>query len=239
MKNLNIPKYFLVIFFLMQAVFWFFSNRIKPTFIITPYPPTKTEIEALSFGDKQFFYRKLAFTLQNAGDKFGHYTNFTQHDYYKLRRWFEALDNIDKKSQYIPYMAAYYYSIVKDTERSKIIAEYITNYAKKDPQQHWRLLTTAAYIYYKEVGKSNKKIEEIGEILLKQNIPTWAKTLAAFYLEDSGDICNAYKLIIKISQDEILTEKANTEDQFLINILTENINKLQNVNKSELIKCYL
>ena len=164
MKNLNIPKYFLVIFFLMQAVFWFFSNRIKPTFIITPYPPTKTEIEALSFGDKQFFYRKLAFNLQNAGDKFGHYTNFAQHDYYKLRRWFEALDNIDKKSQYIPYMAAYYYSIVQDTERSKIIAEYITNYAKKDPQQHWRLLTTAAYIYYKEVGKSNKKIEEIGEI---------------------------------------------------------------------------
>ena len=238
MKNLNIPKYFLVIFFLMQAVFWFFSNRIKPTFIITPYPPTKTEIEALSFGDKQFFYRKLAFNLQNAGDKFGHYTNFAQHDYYKLRRWFEALDNIDKKSQYIPYMAAYYYSIVKDTERSKIIAEYITNYAKKDPQQHWRLLTTAAYIYYKEVGQSNKEIEEIGEILLKQNIPTWAKALAAFYLEDSGDICNAYKLIIKISQDEILTEKANTEDQFLINILTENINKLQNVNKNELIKCH-
>ncbi len=238
MKNLNIPKYFLVIFFLMQAVFWFFSNRIKPTFIITPYPPTQTEIEALSFGDKQFFYRKLAFNLQNAGDKFGHYTNFAQHDYYKLRRWFEALDNIDTKSQYIPYMAAYYYSIVKDTERSKIIAEYITNYAKKDPQQHWRLLTTAAYIYYKEVGKSNKEIEEIGEILLKQNIPTWAKALAAFYLEDSGDICNAYKLIIKISQDEILTEKANTEDQFLINILTENINKLQNVNKNELIKCH-
>jgi hypothetical protein len=228
-----------MIFFIAQAVLWCFSNRIKPTFIITPYPPTKTEIEALSFGDKQFFYRKLTFKLQNAGDKFGHYTNFAQHDYHKLRRWFEALDNIDTQSQYIPYMAAYYYSIVKDTQRSKIIAEYITNYAKKNPQQHWRLLTTAAYIYYKEIGKSNKEIKEIGDILSRLNIPTWAKALAAFYLEDSGDICNAYKLIIKISQNNILTEKTNTEDQFLINILRENINKLQNINKNELIKCYL
>jgi len=239
MNNQRTSLYLLFIFFVAQIVFWFFSNRVKPTFIITPYPPTKTEIEALSFGDQQFFYRQLTFTLQNAGDKFGHYTNLRKYDYHKLRRWFEALDSIDKKSQYIPYMAAYYYSIVKDSQRSKIIAEYITNYANKDPQQHWRLLTTAAYIYYKEIGNSNKEIGEIGEILSKQNIPMWAKALAAFYLQDSGDICNAYKLVIKITEDDILTEKSNTEDQFLINILTENINKLQNINRNALRKCYL
>jgi hypothetical protein len=222
----------------MQIVIWCFANRIKPKYVITPYPPTKTEIEALSFGDKQLLYRKLAFQLQTAGDKLGHYANLKEYDYNRLRTWFEALDGLDSHSQYMPFMAAYYYSAVQDSQKAKIIASYIASYASKDVSQHWRLLTTALYIYNQRAKDSNAEIKSIGEILIKQQeIPTWAKALAAFYLKDNGDICNAYNLITQISKQGIMEERANTEDKFLINILMHNIKRLENFRPHELKVC--
>lgn len=222
----------------LQIVLWAYSNRIKPKFVITPYPPTKTEIEALSFGDKQFLYRKLAFTLQTAGDKLGHYSSLKDYNYNRLRTWFEALDGIDQNSQYVPFLAAYYYSLVREPDKAKIIAQYVTDYAKQNVQKHWRLLTTALYIYNRNVGNSNKEMKEIGEILTKEkNIPTWAKSLSAFYLKDNGDICNAYNLINQISKEDITKERANTEDKFLIDLLIQNIERLQNFRPHELQKC--
>lgn len=235
-NTLNYAVFF--VFLALQIALWVYSNRIKPKYIITPYPPTKTEIKALSFGDEQFLYRKLALTLQTAGDKLGHYASLKDYDYNRLRTWFETLDNIDEHSVYIPFMAAYYYSVVRDAEKSRIIADYVLRYAESDPQTHWRLLTTAAYIYYKQVGNANREIRHIGDILTAQKeIPTWARALAAFYLKDAGDICNAYHLINKISQDEIIKEKENTQDKFLINILIENIKRLKNFRPDELSRC--
>ncbi len=195
-------------------------------------------MKALSFGDIQFYYRKLGLELQNAGDKHGHYTSFRDHDYQKLRRWFEALDGIDENSQYIPFMAAYYYSMVPSEERVKIIAKYIVEYARQKPEQHWRLLTTAAYLYHQYPKNSTEALKEIGNILTDiKEIPLWARILVAFYLNDNGDICGAYNLITRISQDDMLANAENAEDQFLIDILEHNIKKLQNTDKKEIIKC--
>lgn len=231
-------KYLLWLFFALQIIFWFATNRIKPQFIITPYPPTALQMQALSFGDMQLYYRKLGFDLQNAGDKYGHYTSFRDHDYQKLRHWFEALDAIDANSEFIPFIAAYYYSMVPDESRIKIIAEYITDYAKKDPSRHWRLLTTAAHIYHKYPQNSRAKLEEIGNTLSNlQDIPLWARVLTAFYLNDNGEICSAYDLVTRISQDNMLTAAENTQDSFLTSILRENIKRLQNTSKSALIDC--
>lgn len=238
MSNRKIPALLLVLLFGMQVLLWFFTYRIKPSFMITPYPPTSMEIKALSFGDEQFLYRKLVFTLQNAGDKVGQTTNINNYDYNRIKRWFVALDKMDLKSEYIPYMAAYYYSYVRKEENSKMIAQYIVDYAKRDPQKHWRMLTTAAYIYFKKVANSNQEIQEIGDILVQQqNIPIWAKTLTAFYLNKNGDICTSYDLINRLSNDDMITEKANTKDHFLLDILEENINKLKQASYSSIIKC--
>lgn len=239
MKGIRIPKILLIICFCLQVVLWFYSNRVKPSFIITPYPPTAREIQALSFGDVQFFYRNLAFKLQNAGDKYGHYTNINNYDYHKLVRWFDALDDIDIHSQYIPFMAAYYYSMVQDDKKSLLVADYIFQYAKANPQQNWRLLTTASYIYNKHTSEYSKtQLQKIGNILITtEEIPFWPKTLAAFYLQDQGDICSAYNLISLISKDDMIEAKENAQDPFLMKILEENINKLKNISRVDVVNC--
>ena len=235
--KLSKAKIWIIIFFVAQICVWFFAHTIKPKYIITPFPPTKTEIEAMSFGDRQLLFRMLVFKIQNAGDAIGQYHNFNEYDYKKLRTWFEALDDIDSHSEYIPYMAAYYYSIVRNVEKSKIIADYIANYASADPQKHWRLMTTALYIYKTQVPHSENEIYAIGELLLTQKIPMWAKALAAFFLKESGDICASYELIMKVTADEEISSDDNIQDRFLIETLNENIEQLKKHGRDVVSRC--
>lgn len=235
--KLSKAKIWIIIFFVAQICVWFFAHTIKPKYIITPFPPTKTEIEAMSFGDRQLLFRMLVFKIQNAGDAIGQYHNFNEYDYKKLRTWFEALDDIDSHSEYIPYMAAYYYSIVRNVEKSKIIADYIANYASVDPQKHWRLMTTALYIYKTQVPHSENEIYAIGELLLTQKIPMWAKALAAFFLKESGDLCASYELIMKVTADEEISSDDNIQDRFLIETLNENIEQLKKHGRDVVSRC--
>ena len=65
----NSPYFLLFVALIVQYLFWFFqSSHMKPSFTITPLPPSKTEMSVLSFGDKEMLYRMYAFQLQNAGD---------------------------------------------------------------------------------------------------------------------------------------------------------------------------
>lgn len=235
----TLPKALLLVFFAMQCLMWFAQNRIKPSFIITPYPPTARQIQAFSFGDTQFYFRKLAFELQNAGDKYGHLTSLKDYDYKRLVRWFKALDGLDENSNYIPYMAAYYYSLVQDSQKTLIIADYILDFASQNPYKHWRLLTIAGSLYYKDdKPQSYTKLQQIGEMLAStKDIPMWARVISAFYLKKSNHICDAYRLIIQISKDDLLTEKENAPDEFLAEILNANIEKLQNAGKTQLMQC--
>jgi len=230
-------KIWIIIFFVAQICVWFAAHTIKPKYIITPFPPTKTEIEAMSFGDKQLLFRILVFKIQNAGDAVGQYHNFNEYDYNKLRTWFEALDGIDTHSEYIPYMAAYYYSIVHSVEKSKMIANYVADYASADPQRHWRLLTTALYIYKTQVPHSENEIYAIGELLLRQKIPMWAKALAAFFLKESGDICASYELIMQVTKDDEISSEDNVQDRFLIETLNANIEQLKKRGRSVMNEC--
>ena len=232
-------KKVLWVLFILQIAIWFTSNRTKPSFVITPYPPTSREIAFFSFGDTQFYYRKLVFELQNAGDKYGHFTNLKKYNYTRLIRWFQALDFLDPQSRYVPFMAAYYYSIVPSPEKANMIAQYIIDFASQNPEQDWRLLTTALYIYNKNPSKiSNEKIQEIGNILLKtQNAPMWARAISAFYLQKSNDICASYRLISQITKDSLILEKENASDTFLVELMTQNIERLQKAGRKEITKC--
>lgn len=232
-------KILLIIVFGLQIMFWIFTNKIKPSFIITPYPPTRMQIEALSFGDKQFYYRKLAFQLQNAGDKYGYLTNLKEYDYNRLVRWFEVLSDIDENSIYIPYMAAYYYSLVQNQEKLNILGSYLVSFALKNPEKYWNILTTASYIYYKNPSDiSQKKIQEIGNVLAQiKTIPVWARVVSAFYLKNSNNICDAYTLIKQISNSDLMNKKQNADDKFLMELLNSNIEKLQNTGKAMLRMC--
>ena len=198
-----------------QYLFWFFkSSNVNPTFIITPLPPSKTEMSILSFGDKEMLYRIYAFQLQNAGDTFGNTIPLKDYDFNKLEKWFYALSELDGKSEYVPSIAGFYYSASQNPEDNKHIVRYLVDFADKNPSKFWRWYITATYLARHKL-KDEKLAFNISRKLLKvenDNIPAISRVLSLSFLTQkdfkSCRSLNIVKQLIKSGElEEILTDK--------------------------------
>jgi hypothetical protein len=91
----------------LQIALWTQTKQYKPDLAIVPDVPSPLSIKAISLGDEQFYFRHLAFTLQNAGDTFGRFTALREYNYNKLYHWFSLLDSLDSRSHFVPSLAGY------------------------------------------------------------------------------------------------------------------------------------
>jgi len=182
---LNLP---LILAAFLQAALWMHSHKIKPDLTILPAVPGKYEVKALALGDDEFYFRVLGLRLQMAGDTFGRCTPLKDYDYAKLAEWFRILDLLDDKSNYIPSLAAYYFSLTQRHSDTIYVINYLQETAAKDPEHKWWWLVQASIIAKYKLGdkemalKIAKKLENI-----PGDIPLWARQLPAFYLADMGE----------------------------------------------------
>lgn len=158
-----------------QIVFWRYTKHIVPMFTITPNPPSKSEVQLLSMGDEQFLYRKLAFTLQNAGNKLGHYSSMQEYDYSKLYNWFVKLSDLDLKSRYVPDIATRYYAISRNEADVRKICEFLMYDYGVHGNAHWESLFNAAYLYYSKAKDASKVIELSKQLILLNDVPLLMK----------------------------------------------------------------
>jgi len=202
---IKVKKLFLVIAFIFilssQITLWFHTKHIKPEMIIVPDVPSFTTIAILSLGDLQFYFRNLAFKIQNAGDSWGRFTALKDYNYEKLQAWFYLLDKLDRKSNFVPSLASYYYSQSQNVIDNKYIVKYLEDHAKKDIANKWWWMTQAVYL-------ANHKLEDkelalrlsyyLTEIPKDVNVPFWVRQMPAFIHEDMGETGAAKKIIIDI-----------------------------------------
>jgi tetratricopeptide (TPR) repeat protein len=182
---INLP---LILAVFLQAALWMHSRHIKPDLGILPEVPGSYEVKALSLGDDEFYFRLLGLRLQMAGDTFGRSTPLKDYDYEKLAQWFRILDSLDDKSNYIPSLAAYYFSLTQRHSDTIYVINYLQENAARDPERKWWWLVQASIIAkYKLHDKEMalKIAEKLGDI--HGDIPIWARQLPAFYLADMGE----------------------------------------------------
>jgi len=194
---------YLYLFLIMQVMLWNQTRHFKPDFTIVPEVPSELSIKAFSFGDEQFYFRTLAFDLQNAGDTFGRFTALKLYDYSKLYKWFTLLDKLDSKSSFVPSIAAYYYSATQNTPDVKYIVQYLEEDAglnEYNKYNKWWWLGQAVYL-------ANHKLEDKDWALRlayklaatpRNDIPIWAKQMPAFILEQKGEEEQAMQIIADI-----------------------------------------
>jgi len=181
----NLP---LILVTLMQVALWQRSKDIKPDLIILSEVPGKYEVKALSFGDDEFYFRVLGGQLQMAGDTFGRSTPLKDYDYVKLLAWFRLLDGLDEKSNYIPALAAYYYSNTQRASDNKYIIEYLEENAARDPEHKWWWLAQAAMIAKYRLHDKAKALEIARHLSgIPGDLPIWARQLPAFLYADMGE----------------------------------------------------
>ena len=210
----------LVVVLLLQVTFWYFTKHIKPEMIIVPNVPTKNTVGLLSLGDDQFYFRQLAFKIQNAGDSWGRFTALKDYNYEKLQQWFFLLDKLDSKSNFVPTLASYYYSQTQTPSDTIYIVDYLRKHVKKDPRAKWWWLSQAVYIANHKLKDKKLALEiayELADTPHDVKIPMWARQMPAFLHEQLGETNSAKKIIIDILEnfDDFTPGELNFMEYFI------------------------
>jgi len=222
-NDLRIIKFLLIFFFILQTLFWYKTENIKPKLGLVPNVPSKYLVKALSFGDEEFYFRTQAYKIQNAGDTFGRFSALKDYDYKKLYQWFKVLDSLDSKSNYVPSLAAYYYSQTQRKSDTIYIINYLEEHADQNPEEKW-------WWYYQATNIANYILKDQDRALeiayklkdIKADIPLGARELPAIIHKARGEDCEAIMLINEILQDyekdenKKLTEKELNFMKFFI-----------------------
>ena len=225
----------------IQIFFWSKTEKIKPNLGIVPEVPTIGTIKAFSFGDEEFYFRLKGLRLQNTGDTFGRFSPLKDYDYKKLVAWFELLDKLNNKSNYIPSLAAYYYSMTQNKEDLIYIINYLEQFADQNPQDKW-------WWYYQAMSIANNlyKNKELGIKLaykLKDkspaDAPLWTKQMVAMLVAEEGENCEAIKIISSIIDDYERADRKISDEEldFMKFFINKKIKELK-AQKFDPSECY-
>lgn len=216
-------KIILLLFVVLQLMFWQHTYEIKPKLDIVPHLPSKYETAALSFGDNQLYFRSLALNLQMSGDTFGRSTPLKDYDYPKLLEWFRLLDTLDYKSNFVPSIAAYYFSRSQNSSDVKYVLDYLEEHSYRDPEANWWWLSQSIYLANSVLKDKPRAIRIAAELRkVKAEMPLWARQMEAFLREDMGDKAQAERIMCETFRDAgHLKDAPKREQDFMIHFFEE------------------
>ena len=192
-----------VLFFLalfLNVVFWFSVRTVQPRWNNVPPVPDRKYASFHSLGDASFAYRLNGIMIQNLGDTGGRSTSLKDYDYDALTKWFYLQDYLDPFSDFIPYLAAYYFGSVQEPEQFRPVLDYLIQVGKRPDGEKWRWLAQGVYLA-RYTLKDLSKALEMAHILAQtknKNVPGWVRQMPAFVMAERGEKDAAYALLLEI-----------------------------------------
>ncbi len=229
-KKLHSSYFILATLVLLQLGFWYKTKSITPEMDIVPAVPGREAVEAMTFGDDQFYFRVLSFNLQNAGDTFGRSTALRYYDFNKLSQWFNLLDGLDYKSNMMPSMATYYFSQTQNTPDVRYVVDYLYTHSTRDVGKKWWWLVQAIYLSMHRLEDKDLALK-VSAPLVNKDVPAWAQQMAAVVREKRGEFEDALKIMETISKNA--TKIEDNDLKYMKYFIDERINKLDKIKKSK------
>lgn len=220
---------------LLLAGNFFIWKAIRPVqveWLNVPNPPPYSAVQRNFLGDSIFAYRSLALMIQNMGDMGGRVTPLRGYDFDALVQWFSLMSRLDSRSDYIPYVAAFYFGSVNGEgaqEKLRPLVAYLRDVGTSREGIKWRWLAHAIHLArfkLKDLDYAYDMAEDLAEIALDPatDLPHWARQMPAFVLKDLGEKEAAMALMLSIlsSEGEELhpAEVNHTRDYICQQILT-------------------
>lgn len=178
----------------LQGVYWYQTEDIRPETEIVPEVPGRASIHAMTFGDDEFYFRTLAFMLQNSGDTYGQFSPLRYYDFNKLYQWFTLLDELDAKSNMLPSMASYYFSSTQNTADVRYMVDYLYSHAVRDVEHKWWWLLQTIYLSMHKLGDMDLALKA-AKPLQDDHVPVWAREMTAVVYEKRGEMDDALKIM--------------------------------------------
>lgn len=233
-KNLSIIKILILTTLIIHLIFYYKVENVKPDIYVVPNVPGKQAIDALSLGDKQFYFRNIALKIQNAGDTFGRFSPLKDYSYEKLYNWFKILDGLDNSSVFVPVLAGFYYINTQNKPDTVHISKYLLEYARYDMPKNWWWMYHSSFIanYYVKDKKTALNIAyELADNYDAEIMPFWIKQLPAFIHNEMGESCEAYFVINDLMEN---TDKLSPKQQnFMAHFIKNRIKSLETMEKGK------
>lgn len=214
----------LIVFAILQIFYWQGTRETLPDPGIVPEVPGKIAVKALSFGDEEFYFRLLALDMQTAGDTYGRFTELYKYDFKKLYAWFTLLDTLDNQSDFIPFLASFYFSQTQHIKDNIYIVNYLYEHSWWRPQIKWWWLAQGAYIAehkLKDIDLANKLATPLEKAT---DAPLWARELPAFVHERRGEMDDALHIIESIQSNS--KDLSPSELKFMTYFVKERLHRL-------------
>lgn len=184
----------------LNVLVWFSMRHNQAHWGNVPPPPNPKFAAAYGLGDKSFSYRLNGIMLQNLGDTGGNFTPLEDYNYKRLTKWFFLQDSLDPRSDYVPYLASYYFGAVQDPEKFRPVFDYLEKVGARDYGEKWRWMVQAVHIARHRLGDLDKALELAYKLAETKNAdaPNWVRQMPAFVLTKKGNKEAAYDLMVEI-----------------------------------------
>lgn len=187
-----------------NVFFWMYSHDQRAAWANVPPAPAHAGAVMMGIGDKQFSYRVIGMMLQNFGDSGGRVTPLSEYDFDALKNWFFLEDSLDPRSNYVPFLAAYYYAGTQKPENLTPLIDYLEKIGVQPEGQKWRYLAQAVFLARFVQGDLNRALvlaEKLSS-LWQEGRPAWMRQMPTFIMAAQGDKQTAYEMMISVLQND-------------------------------------
>ena len=187
-----------------------------------PSTPPLAYLKVLDFGDPQFLSRLIVLWLQAHDYQQGVSLSYSEINYERLISWLDASVELDSRHDYPLLLASRVYTMVADSERQKLMLEYVAHAFAERPVQRWRFLAHAVYVARHRLENKNLSLKYarlLREETRQGEVPDWARQMHIFILADMGKIEAAKVLLGGLHESGELQDEG--EYKYLLKRLQE------------------
>jgi len=194
-----------------------------------PAAPPADYLKVIDFGDPQFLSRHIVLWLQAHDYQQGVSLSYSEINYERLISWLDKSVVLDSKHDYPLLLASRVYSMVADSERQRMMLEYVAYAFAKQPVQRWRFMAHAVYVARHHLKDKNLALgyaRLLREETRASEIPDWARQMHIFILADMGKTEAAKVLLGGLYESGELQDEG--EYEYLIKRLNEQESEQKN-----------
>ncbi len=194
---------FQIVFALVLVVniaLWFSVRFVQASWVNVPPAPDVKYASLAGLGDRSFAYRLNALMIQNFGDTGGRLTPLEDYNFNILADWFFLQDHLDEQSDFMPYLAAYYFGGVQKPEKFRPLLDYLQMVGVRPYGEKWRWLAQGVFLARFRLNDLDRALE-LAELMSSSgasDVPAWARQMPAFIMNVQGEKKAAYALMLEI-----------------------------------------
>ncbi|HEY7237726.1 MAG TPA: hypothetical protein VH600_01040 [Burkholderiales bacterium] len=188
-----------------------------------PPPPRSQALRLASFGEEPAAARIGMLYVQAFDYRGDNRIPYQKLDYGRLIGWLDAILALDPRSDYPLFSAARIYAENPDPARSRQMLEYVYLRFLEDPNRRWPWLAHAALLAkhrLHDLPLALRYAQAVERYTTDPNVPSWAKQMQIFILEDMNELEAARTMIIG------LLESGRIQDPAEIRFLKERLQEL-------------